>query len=688
MTILSLCLATVLITNVADLASNCREYRLGERFDITVTAIDVYSRLNPSWIAEDTSGRFSLYRIADEGEVFPTPGNRLRVTGIIRKSGYSKGGGVAFCQKITTLGKGTPPCPDAILTDSPPSPQNDLQLVLLSGKVQDAYRDEIDPTWYFVIVDCNGHLVNATFPSESDLSERLKKLPDAYVQLTGIYLNEPSGTRRMSGPHVALESVDAITVLKAVSPDPFDRPEIEASTSLSPAEISQLGRRRVHGRVLAAWHGNRILVRTDAGNLCGATLADASAPAFGDRIDVVGFAETDLYRINLSRAIWRPSGEPVRSLDPATNITVSAILGNRSNHTPVNPNLHGRTICLEGTVKSVPASDSEDPVIRIETDGMDVPVDFGKLSAGKTLSVGCRIRVTGVCILDIDNWQPHDAFPSIKGLVLVPRVASDLVVLSRPSWWTPGRLLAVIGVLLSALVVILVWNRILNRIIERRSHQLLRERSKRDNANLKNEERMRLAVELHDTISQNLAGIALQVDSAQLAVESEPASVPAFLESIRLRLLHCRKDLRNCLWDLRSRAFEEPTLSDAIRMTLTPHLNGTRLEVVGDVPSRELSDNVIHSVLCIIRELSVNAIRHGRAKNICVACRLNGERLAISVSDDGCGFDPEQRPNISTGHFGIQGVIERIERMEGSYVIESSPGHGTTFSINNLKTDL
>ena len=119
-------------------------------------------------------------------------------------------------------------------------------------------------------------------------------------------------------------------------------------------------------------------------------------------------------------------------------------------------------------------------------------------------------------------------------------------------------------------------------------------------------------------------------------------------------------------------------------------LLGTRkeLEVIGDVSSRELSDNVIHSVLCIIRELSVNAIRHGKAKNIRVTCRLNDERLAISVSDDGCGFDPEQRPDISTGHFGIQGVIERTERMEGSYVIKSSPGHGTTFSINNLKTDL
>ena len=53
------------------------------------------------------------------------------------------------------------------------------------------------------------------------------------------------------------------------------------------------------------------------------------------------------------------------------------------------------------------------------------------------------------------------------------------------------------------------------------------------------------------------------------------------------------------------------------------------------------------------------------------------EALNLSVRDDGCGFDIGSRPGQTEGHFGLDGIIERVERLGGTFEIESSPGNGT-----------
>ena len=90
-----------------------------------------------------------------------------------------------------------------------------------------------------------------------------------------------------------------------------------------------------------------------------------------------------------------------------------------------------------------------------------------------------------------------------------------------------------------------------------------------------------------------------------------------------------------------------------------------------------ISDNVAHNLLRIIRELVVNAVRHGHATSVRIAGSLAGQTLYFSVQDDGCGFDPASCPGSDQGHFGIQGIRERLKRLNGSLNIESSPSKGT-----------
>ena len=74
--------------------------------------------------------------------------------------------------------------------------------------------------------------------------------------------------------------------------------------------------------------------------------------------------------------------------------------------------------------------------------------------------------------MDIEDWRAHTPFPRVKGFLIAVRKSDDIRILSRPPWWTPERLLAVIGGLMAALAGIFAWNRSLNRLAERRGKDL------------------------------------------------------------------------------------------------------------------------------------------------------------------------------------------------------------------------
>ena len=95
-----------------------------------------------------------------------------------------------------------------------------------------------------------------------------------------------------------------------------------------------------------------------------------------------------------------------------------------------------------------------------------------------------------------------------------------------------------------------------------------------------------------------------------------------------------------------------------------------------------MSDTTAHAILRIIRELTANAVRHGHATGIDIKGEFADGQLHISVADNGCGFDPASCPSASTGHFGLDGIRERIDKFDGALAIDSSPGKGTRVKIS------
>lgn len=249
--------------------------------------------------------------------------------------------------------------------------------------------------------------------------------------------------------------------------------------------------------------------------------------------------------------------------------------------------------------------------------------------------------------------------------VLLIAPSDRINVVARATCWTPARLLVVFSILFAVFLVLLV-----------RNHMRRRE------LGIKVGERTRFAVELHDSLSQNLEGLACQVAATKGLIRVDPSSAAAFLGTAERMLDSCRTELKRCLFDLRGDALEEKDLARAIERTLATSLGDIGAVTVDFAAAREeLDDYVAHSVLCIVRELASNAVRHGKARSVKIRGAIRDGKVAFSVTDDGSGFDPANRPGPESGHFGLVGIADRVRHLGGEMRADSRPGGPTVFEI-------
>ena len=565
-----------------------------------------------------------------------------------------------------------------------------LKDVRTKGTVVDAFTDELDPNYTFLILkDGPDELPVAIL---NQLTTNVSAMLDAEVHVTGVFRRTSSGERKFSGPFICIEITNGVKVVKSPPTNPFHVPKLEKRLYLTPADVARLGKRRTSGEVLAVWNGNRFLLRTADRRVVNVTLAAGqNLPPCGSSVEVVGYPETDSFRMNLGKAVFRllpltatssEEDDVARSGMSEENRTVGVsptgvvtaddlrtILFDKRGMERIQPSIHGRLLRLTGVIQTLPSAANRDRRLLLSCDSIKITVDPGSTAnAFDGLQVGSTVEITGRCLLEVDDWQPGKVFPRISGLTLVIRGPSDIRIVANPPWWTPTRLLCIIAGLFAVLLGFFIWNRILNRLVERRGRALYRAEIDRASSELRIDERTRLAVELHDTLSQNLTGIALAVNAGEY-------------ELARKSLKSCREELKNCLWDLRNDALEDQDLNAAIRKTLAPHVGKARVAVRFNLARRQLTDKTTHAILRMLRELAVNAVRHGNATEIRIAGSIKENRVLFSLRDNGCGFDPLHVPGIEDGHFGLQGIRERVENMDGELNIESSPGNGTKVTI-------
>ena len=653
-----------------------------DAFELEAIVTHGLDELSDGFAVSDATGAIFVSEAQEGTKTAVSRGDRVRISGRIDCNDITNGYNIALADMVTVISKGDAPPPVAVAVKDLSSPDYCDRVVTFEGSVVDVFRDGTDLRFaFFVIADDDGEVVYVPVVLSAADEMPYSRFVDARVSVTGLCIRDRKGsTKRKLRSNMSHVSLGDVKIVRPPPADLFDVPELGGSANdVYAPRPGALRRRRAAGRVVAVWHGDRFVLRRASGEFTNVVLADAArVPSYGDAVEAVGLPETDVYHLNLSRARWRMSGADPPGQDAPERRTPRELVTDGLGHRQIDAKYHGRAIRVSGTVAKMPSAEPGDLRITIENGGYDLPVDFSSVpDALEGLEKGCGVEITGTCVVDISKWYPQGAFPSVEDCVIVVRTPSDVSVLSHPPWWTTGRLLAVIGSLLVALAAILAWNVVLNRMVERRGHQLMREQIGRAKANLKAEERTRLAVELHDSLAQSLTGASMEIETAKVLGADAPQEMMSHLDIADKTLKSCRDDLRNCLWDLRSRALEETDMNSAILRTLSAHVSKARLTVRFNVRRNLLSENAAHAVLRIVRELTLNAIRHGNASVVKIAGSTENGRLLFSVSDDGCGFDADAAPGIPQGHFGISGIRERVEQLGGVFTLSSRPGHGT-----------
>ena len=608
------------------------------------------------------------------------PGDRLRVTGTIRPEGnfHTAQGS---CHRIEILGHASPPPPASCTPQDFFSGRYRFAFVRISGRLRNVFSDSTDGLYVFLVLDCSGETLYASLasPDAQAAERRLRSLVGADVILDGICDTCTRHSRKHIPYVLRLPNETDIKIIRSPLQDRFAAPSIETFHVGQPNSLLSSEELKLHGIVTARWDTDMILVQTKGGDSIRVQVDVGALPAIGESIEAVGAPNTDLYRINLSHAVWRnsPHAAPLPDFHSAETIPLARMFTVQSGQPGINQTLHGKRIRVQGKVKSLLSDENGNRNILI-TDGSRnlVLKCAAQADLFQEIQEGSMIAATGICILETDNWQPNTPFPRVRGVFLCLNASDDLEIISRPPWWTPGRFLLVVSILIAIIVLILIWNVTLRISVGIKSRALLREQAKKLEETLKIDERTRLAVELHDSIAQNLTAVSFQVASAISSRTIAPDASVQHLKNADRMLQSSRVELRRCIWDLRSDTLEEPDFPTAIRKVIAEVLGSAKPHVRFPVQRAHISDHTAHAVLSIIRELTANAVRHGHANNVWIARERTQEELRFSVRDDGCGFDVNSLPKDGIGHFGLKGIRERLAPLNGTLILTSND-HGT-----------
>lgn len=660
-------------------------YITQSQFDVTGT---VTTTLKYMFVLEDATGRVKIW--AGDMHCMPDEGDVVQVQCTAKIDGAMRN--AIYARRMTVLGVAEKRQPASTTVTRIVRGENDFMSVRVRGMVVGVTPDEIEPSNTFMRLSDGNSIVDVTV----DRSLKPEKLVGAEIEVTGLCSPSIGCWRQFQG--CGIERIPGVEYVKVLAPppdDPFSAPPLFAIANITTRNLATLGRRSATGRVLATWHGDTILLcATQKGrwSTFQAILADGQhLPRCGEVVEIVGFPSTDLFTITLDNALCRHSKDtatiPDQTAHEVKRVTAKSLLENDAGFSQVQfTSYHGHTIRIRGKVRSVPAENPNENRMIIQSGEHMVPIDISSCpEVAADIAPECEIEVVGVCLLLADLWKPNSRMPRVRGMAVIVRDAADVKVLSRPSWWTPGRLLTVICALLLAVLAIVVWNWSLRRLVARRSKQLLKSQIAKTESDLRIGERTRLAADLHDAISQTLTGVSFHVEAAADTLAADPKSAARLLAVARQTLLSCREELRRCLWDLRNNSLEGSDFGETLRRAVRPGTGAAEVSIRFDTRRSKMSDSTAHTILCIVRELCVNAVQHGGAHSIQVEGAAERGCISFTVSDDGRGFNPSECPGPAEGHFGLQGIRERVARLNGTLAIESVPGRGAKVSVH-LKT--
>jgi signal transduction histidine kinase len=688
------------LTHAASVLSLSGE-QAGRQLKVAVTG--VVTAAEPDWngqffVQDETAGVF----VENIGRPPPAPGDLIALEGVTHPGAFAP---IISAPSWRKLGPATLPEAKLASIEDLQTGVEDGQRVEISGVVRTA-RVEHARLLIDLVVVGNRLQVHARVPAgvapDSLIAARVRVRGTAATHYIG-------ALRHMTAVAVYVPRLEDFIILEPERTNPFAE-EVTPVNSVAQYRRGRRAEQRVHvrGVVTLVGAGGEVFLQDGSG---GIRIDGAEAGKFapGDLIEAAGFVEYEGHLPLLRDTVVRPAAGAKPPVAPRP-VPFGEIASGQH---------HGELITLRGRLLDRSAR----PAIRPDgragevvttwlVQGSEVTFTIEQPGAADSTSpaaapLGSLVEADGVCVSTVDAIGK---FTSLR--LLLPPTAG-LRVLVRPSWLTPARLLAGLGIVSAVLLFAVAWlltmakkNAALHRVVHaleraqrelqeahdtleqkvaERSAQLQVEMTARKAAELQFKavltERTRLARDLHDTLEQTLAGIALRLKTAAKLAARDPGASDEHLQLARNWLHQSQVDLRRSIWDLRSRELEQFDLARALRASAEQLVHGTdiALDFQTTGSPQGLPEVVEENVLRIGQEALTNIAKHAGAKRITIRLDFSPRLLRLHLEDDGVGFDQTQTP--AGGHFGLTGMGERAKRLAGSLVIASAPGRGTALTV-------
>jgi signal transduction histidine kinase len=637
------------------------QQRIPVRLKGVVTFFD--ERLYSHFIQDDTAGIYLQFP-TNVGPPALNPGQLVEVTGVCSTGEYAP---VVVVDRIDMVGVAPLPAPKIVTYEQLASGVEDSQYVEFTGIVRSVRLQE-DSQYNLIEIAVGGGrlLVYA-----KDLQvKNPEALPDSTVRVRGVCSTKFNHKRQLFAIRVMVPRPEDLEIIVPAPKNPFAITARPIGSLLQFAPQGSYGHRvKVAGTVIYYRPGETIFIQDNEQGVEVQTEQHDPLKT-GDRVEVLGFVSQGEYTPVLQNSTFRKiSSGPL----PATSVlTTDEVL--KGNH-------DCRLIQVRARVLDRTQHGAERSLV-LQADNVIFSAFLnqeGNEEAFANLANGSIVKVSGVCQIDPGEWAAGEAWRA-KGFKIQMRSANDVALVKAPPWWTVKKVLWMAGALGFAMLLAFAWVGVLRREVLERTRQLeqqIRERQRAERWREIEQERARVAHDLHDDLGAGLTEVNMLsslVKSPTTSTEEKQRYLDDLTETARRMVT----SLDEIVWAVNPRNDTIASLASYFGAYAQRLLDlagiSCGLDMEEDLPEHPLDPKFRQEIFLAFKEALTNVVRHSQATQVWLRIFVREHRLVVEVSDNGRGFEAAVP---RAGNDGLSNMKERMKSLGGKCEIASDEKNGT-----------